>query len=154
MEEEVEFEEEGEEVLEEAYVVREKATLDPKIAELLNLRRRLQDRRPQFRRQEWFRYRKLGKKWRRPRGRHSKLRRRFGYRGPVPSSGRGGPRKVRGLHPAGFEEVRVYRPEDLEGLDPKTQAVRIGHTVGTRKRLAIQERADEVGVRVLNRVVE
>lgn len=154
LEEEVELEEEGEEVLEEVYVVKEKATLDPRTVELLNLRRQLQSQRPQFRRQEWFRYRRLGDKWRRPRGRHSKLRRRLGYRPAVPSSGRGGPRTVRGLHPTGFEEVRVHRPEEVEGLDPKTQAVRIGHTVGTRKRLAIQERADEAGVRVLNRVVE
>lgn len=155
LEEEVGIEEEEEEkILEEVYVVKGKATLDPEVAELLDLRRRMQNTRPQFRRQEWFRYQKLGEKWRRPKGRHSKLRRRLGYRGAVPSSGRGGPRRVRGLHPAGFEEVLIHKPEGVDGLDPVRQAVRIGHTVGTRKRLAIQERADEAGVRVLNRVVE
>ncbi len=48
----------------------------------------------------------------------------------------------------------VHRPGELEGLDAKTQAVRIAHSVGTRKRIVIQEEADEAGIRVLNRVVE
>ncbi len=61
---------------------------------------------------------------------------------------------MRGLHSSGFEEVLVHRPQDLEGMDPKTQAARMAHTVGMKKRLAIQERADELEIRVLNRVVE
>ncbi len=155
--EEAEFEEgeaEEEELFEEVYVVKGKASLDPSTEELLALRQQVRERRPSFRRQEWFRYRKLGQKWRRPRGSHSKQRRGRRYRGSMPSSGYMGPREVRGLHPAGFEEVLVHRPEELEGIDPGTQAVRIAHSVGTRKRLAIQEVADEAGVRVLNRVVE
>ncbi|MEL9915033.1 MAG: eL32 family ribosomal protein, partial [Thermoplasmatales archaeon] len=31
-------------------------------------------KRPEFHRQEWFRYKKLGDSWRKPRGKHSKLR--------------------------------------------------------------------------------
>ena len=68
----------------------------------------------------------------------------IGFRGPV---------AARDLHPSGFEEVMVYNVEGLEGVDPKKQAVRVGGTVGTKKRLAIQERADELGIRVLNRMV-
>lgn len=151
---EEEVEEEEEEEAEEEYRAKQKPVLPASISSLLSLRRQLQSRRPAFRRQEWFRYRKLGEKWRRPRGKHSKLRRHLKYRGSLPSAGYRGPREVRGLHPSGFEEVLVHRPEDLEGLDPKTQAVRIAHAVGTRKRIEIQERADEMGIRVLNRVVE
>ena len=47
----------------------------------------------------------------------------------------------------------VYNVEGLEGIDPKSQAVRIGGTVGTKKRIVIQDRADELGIRVLNRMV-
>ncbi|MBR7123684.1 MAG: 50S ribosomal protein L32e, partial [Candidatus Methanomethylophilaceae archaeon] len=43
--------------------------------------------------------------------------------------------------------------DGLEGVNPKVQAVRIGGTVGVKKRLAIQARADELGIRVLNRMV-
>ncbi len=142
------------EELEEVYEAKQKPTLDASQAELLALRRQIQQRRPVFRRQEWFRYRKLGDSWRKPRGHHSKLRRHFNYRGALPSTGYRGPKGSRGLHPSGFHEVLVYRPEDLEGLDPKSQAARIAHTVGTRKRIAIQEKADELGIRILNRVVE
>ena len=47
----------------------------------------------------------------------------------------------------------VYNADDLEGIDPKRQAARIGGTVGTRKRTAIENRAKELGIRILNRMV-
>ena len=52
---------------------------------------------------------------------------------------------------AGFAEVLVHNVKELEGLDPDRQAVRIGRTVGYYKRTAIEEKADELGLRVLNR---
>ena len=61
-----------------------------------------------------------------------------------------GPKEVRGLHPSGFEEVMAYNVADLEGVDPKKQAVRIGSTVGTKKRLKIAKRAEELEIRILN----
>ena len=105
---------------------------------------------PKFRRQEWFRYVRLDERWRRPRGIQSKARRNFKYRTPKVSKGYRGPKMVRGRHPSGFEEVLVHNPGDLEDLDPKRQAVRIGHTVGTIKRIAIKEKADDIGLRILN----
>jgi large subunit ribosomal protein L32e len=57
---------------------------------------------------------------------------------------------VRGLHPSGFEEVRVHNVDDLEGVDGDTQAVRIGSTVGARKRERIEEEAEDREIRVLN----
>ena len=41
--------------------------------------------------------------------------------------------------------------EDLESINPETQAARIGASVGNRKREGIHDRADELGIRVLNR---
>lgn len=148
-----EAEEEVEFLEEKAYVTNPKAVLSDETRELLAKRARLQSRRLAFRRQEWFRYKRLGQAWRRPRGHHSKLRRHLGYRGSLPGAGHRGPLGVRGLHPSGFEEVLVHRSEELEGLDPQRQAARIAHSVGTRKRLVIQERADELGIRILNPVV-
>jgi large subunit ribosomal protein L32e len=40
---------------------------------------------------------------------------------------------------------------DLEGLDPEREAVRIAASVGNRKRMSIHDRADDLGLRVLNR---
>ncbi|HDJ27296.1 MAG TPA: 50S ribosomal protein L32e [Aciduliprofundum sp.] len=128
-----------------------KPSLSAEEKRLLELRNRLNRKRPEFRRQEWFRYKRLGEKWRRPRGLHSKMRKRKKYRPPVVEVGYRGPRLVRGLHPSGFREVLVHRPEDLEGLDPSRVAVRIASSVGGRKREKIIARADELGIRVLNR---
>ncbi|MEC9333346.1 MAG: 50S ribosomal protein L32e, partial [Candidatus Thermoplasmatota archaeon] len=86
-----------------------------------------------------------------PRGIHSKMRRHFKYRIPVAQVGFGGPASVRGLHPSGFEEVRVNNLKEIDNVDPKTQAIRIASTVGDKKREIIVSKADEVGIRVLNR---
>ncbi len=149
---EIEEEEEEElEVTEEEYAVAIKPKLDKKTKEQLKLREQIANSRPTFRRQEWFRYVRLGESWRKPRGLHSKMRRGFKYRVNLVSTGYRGPKAVRGLHPSGFQEVMVYRVEDLEELDPKKQAARIGHSVGSRKREEIEKIADEKGIRVLNR---
>ena len=130
-----------------------KPELSKDTADALAKRAVISGRRPAFKRQEWFRYSKLGESWRRPKGIHSKMKRNLKRRPPVVDIGFRGPAEVRGLHPSGFEEVMVYNVDGLEGIDPKVQAIRIGGTVGTRKRIVIQERADELGIRVLNRMV-
>ncbi len=135
-------------------VPKQKPELDADTKSALELRNEKSRRRPAFRRQEWFRYKKLGGKnagWRQPRGIHSKARRHYKYRPNVVSIGYRGPVAARGLHPSGFEEKLVHRPEDLEGMDAKTQAARVGGTVGGRKAEAIEKKADELGIRVLNR---
>ena len=47
----------------------------------------------------------------------------------------------------------VHNENDVKGINPETQAIRIAHTVGGRKRVSIIEAADEAGIRVLNRGV-
>ena len=66
---------------------------------------------------------------------------RIGYRGP---------KEVRGLHPSGFEEVMIFNVADLKKIDPNKQAIRIGGTVGTKKRLEIAKKANELEIRILN----
>ena len=139
---------------EKSYTPRAKPQLDDATKAALVDRKQKKARTPVFRRQEWFRYKDLGGKdagWRRPRGIHSKQRRHYGYRPPVVSIGYRGPNAARGLHPSGFEEVLVYRPADLDIVDPKTQAARVGRTVGGRKADLIEKQADKLGVRILNR---
>jgi large subunit ribosomal protein L32e len=128
-----------------------KPVLDEETRTLLRVRDRQKRRRPDFKRQEWFRYKKLGESWRKPRGMHSKARRGRKYRPKMVSIGYRSPRKTRGLHPSGFEEILIHNSSELEVLDPKVQAARIGHSVGTKKRIEIETRADEIGIRILNR---
>jgi large subunit ribosomal protein L32e len=133
------------------YMAKKKPELDAETKKLLALRYDMSHDRIAFLRQEWFRFPRLGEKWRRPRGMHSKMRRHVQYRPNVVSIGYRGPAKVRGLHPSGFQEVMVWNPDQLDGVDPKVQAVRIGGSVGFKKRQAIEQKADELGIRILNR---
>lgn len=125
--------------------------LDAETLRALEIREAKSDARPTFTRQNAFRYVRVGGEWRRPRGIHSRQREGKAYRASRPGIGQRGPKAARGLHPSGFEEVLVHRPDDLEGIDPSTEAARIGSTVGGKKRAKILDKADELGIRVLNR---
>ncbi|HDQ07240.1 MAG TPA: 50S ribosomal protein L32e [Methanoculleus sp.] len=107
-------------------------------------------KRATFTRQNLHQKKKLEDTWRRPRGLQSKQRRQYRAKGRQPTPGYGSPLAVRGFHPSGYEEVLVNRVEDLEGLDADAQAIRIGGTVGNKKREAIQIKALEYGLKVLN----
>lgn len=132
-------------------IPRIKPKLDERIKDALEKRRVRKEKEPEFLRQEWFRYKRLEECWRRPKGLHSKMRKGLKYRPARVKIGYRGPKLARNLHPSGFEEVLVYRVEDLNNINPEKQAVRIGGTVGVRKRIEIVKRADELGIRVLNR---
>jgi len=88
--------------------------------------------------------------WRRPRGLHSKQRKQRKAKGPHPTPGYGSPLAVRGMHPCGLKEVRVFNLNDLEGVDPSTHAIRIAATVGRKKREMVQNKAAEMKIRILN----
>jgi large subunit ribosomal protein L32e len=134
------------------HVAKQKPTLDEATKAALEERKAQKKAQPKFRRQEWFRYQRLSKTgWRKPNGMQSSQRLNRKYRSPMARVGYGKVASVRDLHPSGFQEILVHRPEDLDGLDPAVQAARVGGTVGGRKRVLIHERADELGIRVLNR---
>jgi len=67
--------------------------------------------------------------------------------------GYGGPRIAKGLHPSGYEEVLVHNPDEVASVDPETQAIRIAHTIGIRKRIMITSMAREKEIHVLNPLV-
>ena len=133
-----------------SYHVKIKPTLSDELKKGLILRTQVKQRSPRFLREEWFRYRRLPMNWRKPDGVTSKMRIHLGYRPNVVSVGFRGPKKTRGLHPSGFEEVMVHSVMDLSKINPKTQAARIGGTVGTKKRGEIMKKAGELDIRVLN----
>lgn len=133
------------------YEVKEKPDLDEETEEMLKKREKIKSKRPDFTHQEWFRRSKIDRDiWRKPKGVHSKARQNKDYRSKNVNIGYRSPEMVRGLHPSGFEEVLVHNTDDLQGLDPDTQAVRIAHSVGMRKRIKIEEKSDEKDLRVLN----
>ena len=140
------------EEFDEEHVARQKPVLSDDLKAALALRAAQKKRTPSFRRTEWFRYKRLSRSgWRKPHGMDNKQRRNYKYRGSLVRIGHGKVKAANGLHPSGFEEVMVHNSSDLDNIDAESQAARVGATVGGRKRDIIHSRADELGIRVLNR---
>lgn len=110
----------------------------------------IKHKKPKFRRQESWRYKRVTDRWRRPHGIDSKMRKKIKGWPASPTTGYRSPKKTRGLHPSGFLEIRVQTIEDMLGIDPEIQAIRIARTVGERKRVEILAIASERGIHVLN----
>jgi large subunit ribosomal protein L32e len=143
-------EEEVEEEKVEEYKAKKKPELSKELKEKLVTRKQIKKRKPEFLREEWFRYKRISKSWRRPDGISSKMRMNLKYRPNKVRVGFRGPKDARGLHSSGFEEVIVFNVNDLMNINPKTQAARIGGSVGTKKRMEIEKKAGELEVRILN----
>ena len=103
-----------------------------------------------FKRDGYGKKKQLSDSWRKPRGQHNKQREQKKAKGALPKPGFGSPIAVRGMHPSGFFEVLISSVKELEGIDPKTHAIRIGSTVGERTRAGLQEKAIAEGFKVLN----
>lgn len=127
-------------------------TLSPDLARLLSARRSQDRRRPLFTRQASYRYWRIGRdeSWRKPRGLQSKQRRHYGYRSTIVSIGFRSPRQVRGRTPTGFRPILVETVAQITAIEPSHEAAVIARTVGTLKRLVLEEAARKRGVHVLN----
>lgn len=145
-------EEEWDDEVSQVHVAKQKPVLDEATKAALVLRAEQKKATPSFRRTEWFRYKRLSRSgWRAPHGMDNKQRKNLKYRSSLVRVGHGKVSAAHGLHPSGFREVMVHNPRDLEVIDPETEAARVGATVGGRKCEIIYSRADELGIRVLNR---
>jgi len=110
--------------------------------EKLELREKVASSRPEFKRPESWRYKRLQTTWRKPKGVDSHQRKQKSRGRPgIVKIGYGGPKAAKGLHPSGFTDNLVFNVGDLEKLNPKTDGVRIGHAVGTKKRKEIMIKA-------------
>jgi large subunit ribosomal protein L32e len=116
----------------------------------LKTRERARNKKPSFVRSESWRYDKFSESWRRPRGLDHKMRRKIKGWPPTVSTGYKGPKIASGLHPSGYREVLVSNISDIAKIDPATQAARIAHTIGMRKRAQIIAEAKKRKVYVLN----
>jgi large subunit ribosomal protein L32e len=121
----------------------------------LRTRELARNKKPAFLRPESWRYDKFSESWRRPRGLDNKIRQKVKGWPASPSTGYKGPKVARYLHPSGYREVLVYTVEEVAKVDPATQAIRIGGTVGMRKRALITAEAQKLEIKVLNaKIVE
>merc|ERR1739842_159065 len=81
-----------------------------------------------------------------------RVRRRFKGSVPMPSIGYGSDKTTRNICPNGFKSVVVNNVSELEMLmmHNRTYAATVAHSVSSRIRRQIIERAEQIAVRVTN----
>jgi large subunit ribosomal protein L32e len=117
---------------------------------LIRITANVKKRKPRFRADQAHRWVRVSDRWRKLRGIDSYTRQKKKGRIAMVESGYRTPKAIRYLHPSMFKEVLVHRPADLEGLNADIHAVRIGASVGGRKRQLILAEADAKLLKVLN----
>merc|ERR1711990_1281954 len=90
--------------------------------------------------------------WRKPKGIDGRVRRRFKGALPMPNIGYGSDKKTRNVHPNGFKSVVVSNVAELEMLmmHNRTYAATVAHSVSSRIRREIVERAEQLAIKVTN----
>jgi large subunit ribosomal protein L32e len=116
---------------------------------LLEVRKTIKDRKPDFKQQNFGRKKKISDRWRRPKGHQSKMRHKFKGYPIMVSSGWRSPAEIRGLDGKGYETVTVYNVQDVEKVT-KGKAIIISGNVGNKKRLEIVEKALSLNIPIIN----
>lgn len=103
-----------------------------------------------FIRQDAHKKSRLGNKWRRPKGLHSKMRLGLkGYRKSI-SIGFGSPRKTRNLHSSGLKLIVIKSLKELEKINTKKECIAIAKTIGLKKKVEILKQAIKKNIKVVN----
>jgi len=105
-----------------------------------------------FKRHQSDRYKSVKEAWRKPKGIDNRVRRRFKGQLPMPMIGYGSNKKTRHLLPNGLKKFLVNNIRELELLlmHNKSYAAEIAHSVSSRNRVVILERAKALGLKVTN----
>lgn len=124
--------------------------MDDKIKRLFKVRKIQKHKKPDFKRTDSHKYKRLDSNWRRPRGLQGKQRKHIKAKGALAQVGYGSPVAVKGLHPSGYAEVFVVTVGQLDAVNVAEEAIRISGKVGGRKKLIIEAKAAELSIKVLN----
>ncbi|MBI4152077.1 hypothetical protein HY495_00065 [Candidatus Woesearchaeota archaeon] len=116
----------------------------------LQKRRIAKRRKPNFVVKESHFIARVKKRWRLPRGLHSAARQRYRGRPAQPHPGYGSPQEVRGLSREGLIPLRVHTERDFSLLQPGVHGAVIGRSVGSRKKLALLQLAQEKKIQVIH----
>lgn len=99
-----------------------------------------------FKTQDYHRYKKLGIRWRKPKGRHSKLRAGKSGSGVAASIGHGTNRAIRDK----IRKMDCLIASSVNGLKDAKEAILISSTVGSKKAALIADAAKQRGLKILN----
>lgn len=124
--------------------------MNDEIKRLIKIKKKINKKRPKFRRFESWRYVRIKNHWRKPRGIDNKMRTEESGWPKSVKVGYGSPSQVKHLHPSGKEEVIVWNSADIEKINPETHVVRIGGSVGRRNREQIIRKANEINIKIVN----
>ncbi|KAG5443031.1 hypothetical protein CRM22_008103 [Opisthorchis felineus] len=108
--------------------------------------------RKSWRRHQSDLFKRLGDKWRKPKGIDNRVRRRFKGQVRMPKVGYGSAKRTKHIHPDGFKHVLIHNVKELEVLmmQHRTHAAVIAHTVARKNRAKIVERAKQLSIRCVN----
>lgn len=120
------------------------------VKELLELRKQIKSKKPDFIRQDAHKKKKLGTKWRKPKGLHSKIRLHLRGRAKKVTKGYRSPKKVRYMHKSGLQQIMIKSEGDLKGLDAKKNCLIISSSLGNKKKIAILKEIKDLGFNILN----
>jgi large subunit ribosomal protein L32e len=116
---------------------------------LLEVRKTIKDKKPDFKQQNFGRKKRISDRWRRPKGHQSKMRHKFRGYSIMVSSGWRSPVEVRGMDRKGYETVIVFKAQDVEKVE-KHKAIIIAANVGNKKRMEIVEKAIQLNIPIAN----
>lgn len=90
--------------------------------------------------------------WRKPKGIDNRVRRRFKGQYLMPTIGYGSAKHTKHLCPDGFRKFVVRNVKELEVLLMQNRrfSAEIAHSVSSRKRKAIVERAQQLSIKITN----
>jgi large subunit ribosomal protein L32e len=100
-----------------------------------------------FKSQDYFRYPRLGMKWRRPKGRQSKLREKKGGSGRVVAIGYGTKKDIKNT----YNGMHFSVVHSLKDLDAAKEAIIISSTLGLKKTKVVAEKAKQMNLVILNK---
>lgn len=124
------------------------------IEKLLEIRKHLKSRKPNFRRHDSHKKIRVSASWRRPKGRQSKQRLQLKSYARGIATGYGSPKGVYGLSREGLTQNNVALIRDLDSLNPKSDGIIISRTLGNKRRAELIKVATEKKFVVLNLDVE
>jgi len=117
---------------------------------LMELRKEIKRRKPYFISQDSYRRKRIRKRWRRPKGLHSKMRLQTKGHRKLVKPGYGSPRAVYGLHHSGLEIIRVSSEKCIREVNKEKQGIVVASAVGLRKKIELIKKAKVLGINILN----
>jgi len=117
--------------------------------EMLEKRKQIKNKKPEFVQQDSHKLNRLKKNWRRPRGSDSKMRLHLkGYKKNV-EPGYGSPKAVKGMIEEGVLPMIISSIKDLTKVNDKYGAI-ISAKVGKKKKIEILKAAQEKKIKIFN----